>query len=140
MRAPLAMLGGAFILAAVTMVSCKDSSSPPPPPNYVGNWSGKSGIDSAITFTVTSEGVTQAHLAFRLTGNCTVTGFTNPTYTTPVVIANGTFSRSTSSAPLTHTLAGSFSSNTAASGTLSVAYSSGGCSASMNTNWTATKQ
>jgi hypothetical protein len=139
MRAPLAMLCGALILAAVTIVSCKDSSSPPPP-NYVGNWSGKSGVDSTITFTVTSEGVTQAHLAFRLTGNCTVTGYTNPTYTTPVVITNGNFSRSTSSAPLTHTLAGTFSSNTAASGTLSVAFSSGGCSAAMNTNWTATKQ
>lgn len=132
---------GIVLLAACAAIACKDSSSPPPPPDYTGDWTGKSGIDSSITFTVTSAGITEAYLGFRVGGSsCTVRGWTSPTFTTPITITNGSFTHDVNSSPLSYTFSGTFNSNTAASGTLTMEYSSGGCSAASSTVWNATKQ
>lgn len=115
-------------------------------PSYDGSWAGKTAQDSTITFQVSNGGITTLTFGYRLTGSsCSVSGKITTTFTTPVAITNGSFSRSVSSSPTSYTIAGTFGSGTAASGTLNITFSQSipgqpSCSASGSTTWTASRQ
>ena len=114
--------------------------------SYDGSWAGKTAQDSTISFQVSGGGITTLTFGYRLTGSsCSVSGKTTTTFTTPVPITNGSFSRTVSGSPTSYTIAGTFGSGTAASGTLNITFSQSipgqpSCSASGGTTWTANKQ
>lgn len=114
--------------------------------SYDGSWAGITAQDSTISFQVSGGGITTLTFGYRATGSgCSVNGKLTTTFTTPVAISNGSFSRSVSGSPTSYTIAGTFGSGTAASGTLNVTFSQSipgqpSCSASGSTTWTASRQ
>lgn len=100
-------------------------------PLYDGSWSGKTSQDSTITFTVANNAITQISFGWRATGSCTVNGRTTTTFNTPLSVASGGFSISTSGS-ISYSLSGTFGSATTLSGTLSLNFSQSvpSCSAS----------
>lgn len=114
-------------------------------PNHDGAWAGTTAQDSTITFQVQNSGITTVTFGWKATGSgCTVTGKTTTNFTTAVPITNGSFSRSVSGSPTSYTIAGTFSSGTAASGTLTIDFSQSipgvpSCTASGSTTWNAAK-
>jgi hypothetical protein len=114
--------------------------------NYNGSWSGKTAIDSVITFQVQSNAITTITLGWHATSSgCTVDGKTTSNLTTPIPITDGTFNRTVSGNPTSYTISGTFSSGTAVSGNLVVNFSQNipgvsSCTASSTTTWNATKQ
>jgi hypothetical protein len=110
--------------------------------NFNGSWAGTtSQNDSTITLQISNNAVTQISFGWRAP-NCGASGRTTVNYTTQPSVASGTLSSTVNSAPLSFTITGTFSSNTAVAGSLTLSYSQigGGCTQSgMNVTWSAAR-
>ena len=110
-------------------------------PVYDGTWTGKTSQDSTITITISANAITQIVFGWRATGSCTVNGKTTTTFNTPLSVASGSFTHTSSGGTPSYTMSGTFGSATALSGTISLSYSQAfpSCSASGSATFTASK-
>jgi len=116
-------------------------------PNYSGSWSGTTSQDESISFTVVDNGISQLMFGYRVKVPGTkITGAINLTYSEPVSINGNTFTIGGSATisyyptiiEMLFSFDGTFSSRTAAKGTMKFTLS-GGASGDISGTWTANK-
>jgi len=105
-----------------------------------GTWSGTTSQSRAVSFEVTSQGITSATLNYQLSGSaCSYTATTTVGSSSPLPITNGQFDTGSlqigSNATMSAT--GRFTSATQANGTISIV--DGDCGGSLNLTWNASK-
>lgn len=130
----------------VTFLSCdKDeggTSSSNTTYSVDGSWKGSTSQGYTSAFTVASHALTGAAILYRVQGqNCTYDAGLLVAYSVPKPINGNSFSVTSSPPPPqvgSYTFAGTFTSNTTASGTLT--FESTTCNGSGSATWTATKQ
>jgi len=105
-----------------------------------GTWSGTTSQSLAVSFNITSQGITSATLDYQLSGSfCSYNATVTVGGSAPVPITNGQFNTGSiqigGSATMSAT--GRFTSSTQANGTISIV--DGGCNGSVNLTWNATR-
>ena len=146
--------GSLFLLATLAVCSCggKNSSTPTaptPPASRDGNWRGTTSQNLPITFTVSGNSVTAISVNILATYGSSSCNYTTGTSQT-ATIANNSFSIPIGGGTVSTTLTGSFSSASAANGTVEAFSISGlvcGTTVVIGTplsqaakTWTATRQ
>ena len=122
------------VLPIVVFLACSDSTGPIDP---VGSWSGQTSQNRAVAFTVTSAGITEATINYRVVGDfCTATIETT-VGGAAVSIENNAFQVEFSTGSADFTVSGTFTSSSAANGTLVV--DDFQCGGTVNATWTASK-
>ena len=124
------------IACLVLIAACRDSNAPAPV-DPVGVWSGTTSQGRAVAFTVTSQGITEATIAYRVVGAFCTADVEITIGGAPVAIVNNEFETEFGIGSAILTVAGKFNSSTAASGTLVV--DDFNCDGTVTTNWSATK-
>jgi hypothetical protein len=118
----------------------KPVSAPVPPPadGFDGVWNGKTSQGAEIHFTVKDHGfaAVSVNFSFPFSG-CSISGPTSFFRAEPIPFAGNTFSVMVSSHT---TVAGSFTSNTIASGTLHIEVREPACTGNGDATWSATRQ
>ena len=112
-------------------------------PVYDGNWAGRTTpVDTTISFTITNNGITNISFGWGGIAACggVVSGNTNSTFTTPIDVQSGSFTRTVGGNPITYTITGDFSSPAVASGSLTYNFSAPCGSGSRTVTWSATRQ
>ncbi|MBI4421209.1 MAG: fibronectin type III domain-containing protein, partial [Gemmatimonadetes bacterium] len=104
--------------------------------DFSGSWAGTtSQNDSIITFQVLDNALTTVTFGWQVPA-CGVSGKTTTNFGTPIDVSSGNFSRTGILAgSLTYGISGSFSSQTAATGSLSLSWNDGVCSSSASATW-----
>jgi hypothetical protein len=143
---PSGKAAGTFT-GGITITGTNASNSPRTVPvtltiaGYNGSWSGKTSQDSTLRLTIANDAITSLYFGWVVAA-CGSTGTMASNFPTPVSVTSGSFTASAGSTPLTYTIAGTFSSPIAVSGTLTVNLSSipgvSSCNASTTTSWSAT--
>jgi hypothetical protein len=111
------------------------TNTPTQTAGYNGSWSGTTSQDRGISFTVANNAITYFSIGFRIPG-CTITVFN---YSTTPITGN-TFTVIGSGGGTNYVVVGTFTSPTAASGTLQVTQNSQFCNGSTSATWAAAKQ
>jgi hypothetical protein len=107
----------------------------------VGEWAGTTSQAKAISFTVTSAGVTGATIGYQMqTGICTFSSTFPITTTEAMVVTDGKFTtgKTQIGQQVFVTASGEFTSSTEANGTILI--QDAPCRDTLNLTWTATKQ
>jgi len=135
----------ALVLGSLLAVGCGGSPAMPTDTQYQGSWAGQTVQSKTISFSVNGSAISSVAFNYAASAPCNLEGgFVTGSTTSTVLgsISKGAFSINFTGGPTTWTLTGSFSSGTAASGTLTVNLNNPGstnCSTTVQTTWTATK-
>lgn len=132
--------GLAGLALCIALAGCKDSTSPAAI-DPVGSWSGSTSQGRALSFTITAQGLSSASLDWHLAGTaCSYDATATLNSSNPMPVSRPSF---TATYPLMgsfgadFTITGTFTSSTAAHGTLVIV--DGQCSGTLNATWNATK-
>lgn len=114
------------------------------PVDYSGFWAGLTNQQKLASFRVFANAVTVLTIDWilpKVSNTCSPAGDTTTTFGTPAPITSAaTFTKGpVSGGAVSYTLAGQFSSDTAATGTVNVSYSANGCNSSSIISWSAQK-
>lgn len=120
-----------------TLSGCE---SPTPEFEVDGSWAGTTSQDLGISFDVEAHELTTLSISYSWAGpGCTSEGNTTIQFTNGLEIVNNQFDYESSAGTLDLQVHGTFTSDTASSGTFSVADSSGFCPGSASGTWDAAK-
>jgi cysteine-rich repeat protein len=114
------------------------------PVDYSGFWAGLTDQQKLASFRVFANAVTVLTIDWilpKVSSTCSPAGDTTTTFGTPAPITSAaTFTKGpVSGGAVSYTLAGQFSSDTTAAGTVNVSYSANGCNSSSIISWSAQK-
>jgi cysteine-rich repeat protein len=114
------------------------------PVDYSGFWAGLTNQQKLASFRVFANAVTVLTIDWilpKVSNTCSPAGDTTTTFGTPAPITSAaTFTKGpVSGGAVSYTLAGQFSSDTAATGTVNISYSANGCNSSSIISWSAQK-
>jgi hypothetical protein len=119
-----------------TLANCET----PPEFEVDGSWAGTTSQSLSISFEVAEHALTTLSISYSWTGpSCTSEGTTTVTFTNGLPIANNGFDYDSSSGTLDLQVHGTFTSDTASSGTFSAADPGGFCPGSASGSWGAAK-
>jgi cell division septation protein DedD len=111
------------------------TATPPPASPYDGFWQGTTSQGRSISFRVSQSAITYLQAGYDV-GDCTVTVYNYATTS----FSGNTFQVAVQRSDYSYNVSGTFSSDTAASGTLKATENGSFCNGSVNLSWTATKR